>query len=135
MILLRSACQIWRGSWNPVLPPNHDRLCCLYTWTWRSVQLADCIGLSYMPNCESHNCLHYSAWSRVESVQIGCLYSWGAYFRMDAYIREELVRTEMGAYMYIQEMLIITILRYCTLVIASHCKCRMYNVSGVWRQN
>ena len=30
----------------------------------------------------------------------GCLYSWDAYFRMGAYIREDLVRTEMGAYIH-----------------------------------
>ena len=39
---LRSGCG---GSWNPVLPPNRDYLCCLYiyTWTWRPFQPAACI--------------------------------------------------------------------------------------------
>ena len=30
----------------------------------------------------------------------GCLHSWGAYFHMGAYIRKDLVRTEMGAYIH-----------------------------------
>ena len=53
VILLRSA-SIYGDSRNPVLPPNYDRLCCLYTWTWR---LAAC---SCMPSHESRNCLHCS---------------------------------------------------------------------------
>ena len=57
------------------------------------------IGLSCMPSCESHNHLHCSGLN--ESVQIiGCLHSWGAYFRIGAYIRKELVRMEMGAYFH-----------------------------------
>ena len=40
----------------------------------------------------------------------GCLCSWGAYFRMGANTCEDLVRTEMGA--YIHGVLNIQILRY-----------------------
>ena len=50
-----------------------------------------------MHSRESRDHLHCSGLGRESA---GCLYSWGAYFHMGAYIREVLVRTEMCAYIH-----------------------------------
>ena len=73
-----------------------------YTWTWRPIQLAACrLILQAQPQIPQSPPLF---WSRVESVQIGCLFS---------YVCKELVGMEMVP-IIIHGVPIIPILQYIT---------------------
>ena len=45
VLSIRSTCRIYGGSRNPILLPNLNHLCCLYTWTWQPIHPAACILL------------------------------------------------------------------------------------------
>ena len=94
MILLRSACWTCRLWFGPSLIATQLRAPLLF------IIIPGPGGLfNWYPACPAANPTIASAVRLIESAQmIGCLYSWGAYFCMGAYIREVLVRTEMGAY-------------------------------------